>query len=158
MTNPFDTMELDTDAPRRMPIVHPRSLEPMVDKDGKEAFLTLYSDDSERGRAFDRKASLDRIGRRQVKKTDLVDQQESDQIEKLVALTAEPWHIVGFDEQPIDLPCNSANARALYGNPKLVWLRDQAQMFTRDRANFLPSKVQSSSPAPESDSTSISPE
>lgn len=152
--SPFAGMGLTVDQPTRMPIVCPRTMEPMVDADGNEGFIMLMSSDSHAGREYDRKLQIDRIGRRQQTKSKIVEQAEAEQTEKLVALTKGPWHLVGFDGQPIDLPCNTANARALYSDPATVWLRDQVQLWVTDRANFLPGPAPTSSTPPEDDSGS----
>jgi hypothetical protein len=55
---------------------------------------------------------------------------EQDLIEKLVACTA------SIENFPID-----GGARALYANPKLIYIRKQVQAFLADDANFLNSSM-----------------
>ena len=59
---------------------------------------------------------------------------EADRINLLVACTI-AWE--GFDLDGKPLECTPENARKVYSNPGLRWIREQVDRFVGDRANFL---------------------
>jgi hypothetical protein len=137
----FAGLELSIDTPSRMPILHPRTLEALVDEEGKEAFIELYSRDSAKGREQDRKNQIKRLGSRQPKKADIIDRNDEEHTDMLVALTVS-WHLVSLDGKALAVECTPANARELYTARTMAWLRDQVFNHTWDRANFLPASSQ----------------
>lgn len=79
------------------------------------------------------------------KKTGIMDAEQIDLhgTEVLVGCT------VGWDNVTRNgeaLACNAANARAVWSDPGLTWLRAQAQEFIAEAANFLPKDAPASTP------------
>lgn len=79
------------------------------------------------------------------KKTGIMDAEQIDLhgTEVLVACTI-GWENVTIGGET--LVCNAANARAVWSDPGLTWLRAQAQEFISEAANFLPKGAPASSP------------
>lgn len=124
-----------------MPILSPNTEAVLKDADGREAFISLLSSESEPGRKADRaytlaKARKSHSGRNQVSLDD-VDAFLDHQIEKLTVLTT-GWHMVDLDGNFIDVPFSPQNARELWSDPGLEWLRMQAWTFVSAAANFMP--------------------
>lgn len=134
----FGNLALNVNAPKKMPIENPSTGTSIRDKEGKESFLMLMSNDSAVAMARkrqSRKRLFDQV--QKGKKINYsVEQAEEDDIELLVALTKD-WYLVDPETgDAIDFPFNEENARTLYSSPDMVWLRDQAEAFVSERANF----------------------
>ena len=130
----FSGLELEVDAPFRMTLVHPFTRQPMRDQEGNPAYIDHYSSDSEIARKHQRAVQRRRLnmrGRMKITPEEL----EAEAIEILAALTA-GWHLVDLKGNLIDLPFSQDNARELYSNPAVGWLREQIDESTADRANF----------------------
>jgi len=118
-----------------MQVTHPVSGAVLTFGDGKPVSLTLAGADSERFRraqraATNRKLRANQAGRRvQLSAEEL----ENDALEMIVAATI-GWQGISIGADG-DLPFTIDNARAIY--KKLPWLREQADAFISDRANFL---------------------
>lgn len=61
---------------------------------------------------------------------------ENNSVELLAACTLD-WRNVEYNGDALE--CNRKNARWLYKNPRLSFIRDQVDEFIGDRANFLES-------------------
>lgn len=130
----FAALALEVDKPGRMTIVHPVSRQPLRDAEGKEAFVDLYSNDSEPARKHQRAVQRRRLAMRGRGKL-TPEELEAEQVELLAALTAE-WYLVDLAGRPIDVPFSQENARELYGDAAVSWLREQVDEFAGDRGNF----------------------
>ena len=130
----LEDLELEVDKPSRMVILNPRDNMPMKDKDGKEAYVDVYSSDSDIGRKFTREITTARLRTRNPNAL-TGDKLEGEKVDLLAALTA-GWHLVNFVGDPIDMECTRENARKLYSNNKMQWLADQVDSFAGTRANF----------------------
>lgn len=134
MTSKFSGMALEVEKPSRMIVVHPVSRQPLRSADGVEAFIDLYSGDSDPARRHQRAVSRRRLavrGRAKVTPEEI----ETEGVELLAAITA-GWNLVGLDGASIDVPFSIENARELYADPAVAWLRDQVDEFASDRGNF----------------------
>lgn len=146
----FKGMTVPVEKPARMVITHPTTLEPIVDADGKQAYLDLYSADSERARAYNRRTSqkrLDMRGRAVISAASI----ESESFGLLAELTA-GWYLLDLDGNPVDVPFTTQNARDLYAEPGMNWLRDQADAFAGSRVNFLKPSANNSASLPSTSS------
>lgn len=142
----FGKMGVPVAKAERMFITHPITLEPLVDRDGKPAYVDVYSNDSERARAYNRKSAqrrLDMRGRAVVTAVMI----ETEQFGLLAELTA-GWYLVDLAGDPVDLAFSTLAARELYSDPEMTWLKDQVDTFAGSRANFLKPSVTSSSRPP----------
>jgi hypothetical protein len=133
----FDLSTLDTndaaEAGARMEVTHPTTGAPLMN--GSTAIvLILAGQDSDRYRAADRKISNKRIatGRNGQRLVLTAESIESDNLQRLVACTI-GWEGVAWDGAEKD--CTPENARALY--ERFPFMREQAETFIADRANFL---------------------
>lgn len=132
----FSGLALAVEKPQRMPLLHPTTNEPLKDDKGREAYIDLYSSDSDVARKQERAISRRRLnvrGRTKVSPEEI----ESASLDMLVAITA-GWHLVDLAGKAIDVQFNASNARELYEEAELSWVRDQVDQFAGDRANFLP--------------------
>jgi hypothetical protein len=134
----FDLSALDTsatsDTGAKMVVLHPATGVALNADDGEEVFIVLAGEDSERCKAARRAISNKRLKaqssglRVQVTREEI----EADDLDVLVSCTM-GWGGLALDGK--DLEFSPANARVLY--TKLPWLREQANAFITDRANFL---------------------
>lgn len=135
----MDLSTLDTtavsDAGAEMEVQHPVTGAVLTDEAGNAVRVHLAGQDSDRYRKADRRITNKRLATqasgRRVQLTS--ESLEADQLERLVACTIS-WSGVGLGDQP-SLPCTPETARQVY--KALPWLREQAELFTSDRANFL---------------------
>lgn len=134
MSSKFAGMTLEVEKPSRMTIVHPVSRQPLRDASGVEAFIELYSGDSEVARKHHRAVQRRRLamkGRGKISPEEL----EAEQVEFLCALTT-GWHLLALDGSAMEVGFSAENARDLYAEPALSWLREQVDEFIGDRGNF----------------------
>lgn len=99
-----------------------------------DATLTLLGEDSEKSRKA-RFAVADRRNKARVAARNLVvsaEEIDADELDVLVDCTI---GFSGFSKQGAPLEFSSVNVRALY--TRLPWLREQAELFRADRANFM---------------------
>ena len=129
-------LELDFDHGERMPLRHPKTDEVLTDEDGNEGYIQLLSSEADKPSEVFRKLANRRLKRERKGQVSTIEQVEADNVELLVACTVD-WHLVTPDGKAIDLDCTEANARAVYANPKISWIRNQAQEFANDSANFI---------------------
>lgn len=134
MSNPFSGLEIETEAPSRMALKHPHTRQPLVDENKVEGFICVYSTDSEIARRFRRNIKTKRLQTRN-RNSITGEKLEAEDIELLAALT-HSWHLVSLDGRHIDVECNEANARQLYGNPRMAWLTEDVDAFAADRELF----------------------
>lgn len=130
----FSGLELEVESPFRLVLVNPVTRQPMRDAEGNTAYIDHYSADSEIARKHQRAVQRRRLamrGRMKITPEEL----EAEATEILAALTA-GWYLVDLKGNVIDLPFSQDNARELYGNPAVGWLREQIDESTADRANF----------------------
>lgn len=130
----FAALALPVEQPARMIIHHPVTQKPLCDEAGKQAFIDVWSADSETRRKFERASANRRLARRARAKI-TAEEIEAEQVALLVALTA-GWHLVDLNGRAIEEPFTPDNARELYAEPAMAWLREQVDEFASDRANF----------------------
>src|SRR5580765_209271 len=95
-------LSLAVEKPGRMPLLHYQTRQPLRDATGKEAWIELYSSDSEIKRRHDRETQRRRLnvrGRLRLTPEEL----EAEGTDLLVALTAN-WFLLDLDGFPIELP------------------------------------------------------
>lgn len=146
----FGSMALAVDVTARMSVLHPFMQEPLVDKQGKVAFIELRSKDSDRARSYTRNITqrkLDMRGRAVLSAASL----ENEDYGLLAELTV-GWHLVDLDGNEIDLPCTTVSARELYAEPGMTWLKEQVEAFTSARGNFSKPAAKTSSDTPSTNS------
>lgn len=136
----FDALALEVEKPSRMAVLHPVTRQPLRDPKGAEAYIDLYSGDSEQARRQHRAIMRRRVAVRRTKLN--VEEIEAEQIELLAVLTA-GWYLLDLNGNPLEVPFSVENARELYGLAATAWLRDQVDEHIGDRGNF--SKASSAS-------------
>ena len=133
----MDLSTLDTSAVSetgaKMEVMHPVSGAPLLDA-GTPVSIVLAGQDSDRYRASDRKISNRRLSQsRNGQRMQLTAEGiEADNLARLVACTIS-WTGIGWDGGSKE--CTPDTAREAY--TRLPWLREQAESFIADRANFL---------------------
>ena len=131
----FDKLALAVDEPEKMIIVHPHTRQPLRHKEsGEEGYIELYSSDSDIARKHSRNIQRRRLNMRGRGKL-TPEEIEAEATSLLVALTVS-WNLVGLDGDPLDVPFTQENARELYSEHVMAWLREQVDEFTADRSNF----------------------
>lgn len=130
----LDTLKAAEDG-MTLEVRHPTTGAVLSNGDGRAVALILAGADSERSKRAERAATNRRLkmaGRRSA--TITAEELEADALEVLAACTL-GWS--GFAVNGQELECTPANAKQLYG--QYPWLREQADAFRSDRANFLKS-------------------
>ena len=130
---PIDLAALDTarvaDEGRELELVHPQTGEPVGIR------ITIRGTDSDayrRALLAQQRVSMERLTRnRKQRKTP--EELEDESIDVLATLTT-GWAPFNLEGKPY--PYSHANAVALYR--RFRWIREQADAFAGDRANFLP--------------------
>lgn len=115
-----------------MALRHPATDEVITDKDGKEMSITLVGTDSDQYRKEVKRrfAELQRKKGKREQALDL-DEAEAKAVELLVCCTVD-CHLV-FDGKKV----KPTEIGSIYAEPKLRWIREQAEAFVADRANFI---------------------
>lgn len=130
----FAGLELSVEKPFRLVLVHPVTRQPLRDAEGKEAYIEHYSGDSEAARKHQRSVTRRRLAMRGRAKL-TPEEIEAEAIELLAALST-AWNLLDLNGGKIDVPFTQENARELYANPAVGWLREQLDESASDRANF----------------------
>jgi len=123
----FSAFEIEVDQPSRMPLLD-KVRQPYRDGD-KQAYIDLYSGDSEIARKHRRAVQRKRLAMRGRGKL-TPEELEAEDNDLLVALTA------GWDLVITDVPFSQEAARELYLNKKIPHIREQVEEFVFDRTNF----------------------
>ena len=115
-----------------MTLRHPATDEVISDDKGKPMTITLVGTDSDQYRK-EVKRRFSELQRNKGRKAQSVDLGAAEQkaVELLTCCTVD-CHIV-FDGKAVAL----ADIGKIYAEPKLRWLREQAEAFVADRANFI---------------------
>lgn len=129
----FSSLALPVDQPARMTIHHPITRQPLRDAEGV-AYVELYSADSEVARKHGRTVSRRRLAMRAGTKL-TPEELEAEGVELLSVLTA-GWRLLSLDGAALDVPFSQANARELYADNAMSWLREQVNEFAAERGNF----------------------
>jgi hypothetical protein len=131
----LDLADLDTVAAANegaaMVLMHPGSGEPLRDGNGEAVAVTLAGMDSEVYRKAQRAAINRRLAAGKRGKITIEDY-EHEQIELLACCTL-AWHGVVLNGEALE--CTQINVRRLYQT--LPWVREQADAFVAERANFI---------------------
>lgn len=117
-----------------MTIHDPATDEPMVDADGNEFWIELFSMDSKRYKEIQNNQVNRRIQKMQRQRGQAAmtaEQQDANSLE-LLAKCTKAWHVVMNGEA---IECTEKNARDLY--ERVPPVREQADAFMHDRKNFL---------------------
>jgi hypothetical protein len=116
----------------RMLVVHPATKEPLVDGEGRQAYIDLHSADSDAARKWRHALTNKRIEAK-VSRVLTAEEAEREQLAFLAAMTT-GWYLLDPEGQPLDVPFTTADAADLYR--EVPWLRDQVDIYLGDRANF----------------------
>lgn len=143
-------LSLDVDKPQRMPLLHYQTRQPLRGENGEEAWIDLYSSDSDIARRHNRESQRRRLnmrGRGKLSPEEL----EAEATDLLVALTADwslmsPLTTLSPNGKPLDLPFSSENGRKVYD--QVTWIREQVDEFAADRGNFTPASSSNSLSGP----------
>lgn len=130
-----------------MPVINPLTRKPLLTDDGDAITITLLGMDSNVYRKHASATLKRRISPRGLNMN--VDGMEDEAIELLVTCTT-AWENIEIDgEKP---PFSKQAVREAYG--RFRWLREQADEFINDRANFLGKSLTTSSNTPTPNSSS----
>ena len=131
----MDLSSLDTrktaDDGAEMQLRHPGTDAVLTQDDGKAITITLAGSDSDRYQRAQR-AQANRRLNAGVRRKLTIEELESDTVELLVACTIK-WDGIKVGGKVLD--CTTDNARKLYRDYQ--WIREQANAFIGERANFL---------------------
>jgi hypothetical protein len=133
-------LSIAVDKTARMFILHPFTNEPLFVKNadgtaGEQAYIDIYSKDSQRARTYNRNATqkkLDMRGRATISALSLENENYG-----LLAELSTGWLLVDIETgEKIDVPFTTLNAREIYSNPEATWLFEQVDAFAGARGNF----------------------
>lgn len=127
----FGSLALDTDTPRVMKLADPFTGLPLVSKTGKNATISLYSQDSKVAAAFERQIIDARALNPRLRQT--AESMERDMFQRIAHLTA-GWELCDLEGEDLEVPFSLTNAVELYR--QLPWAYEQALDFTRSRVNY----------------------
>ena len=115
-----------------MTLRHPATDEVISDDKGKPMTITLVGTDSDQYRK-EVKRRFSELQRNKGRKAQSVDLDDAEQkaVELLTCCTVDCYIV--FDGKAVAL----ADIGKIYSEPKLRWLREQAEAFVADRANFI---------------------
>lgn len=130
----FSGLELAVEKPFRLVLVHPITRQPLRDAEGNEAYIEHYSGDSEIARKHQRGITRRRLAMRGRAKL-TPEELEAEALE-LLSLLSTGWNLLDLNGSKIDVPFSQQNAKELYENPAVGWLREQIEESASDRANF----------------------
>lgn len=137
----FDLADLDTKALAEEGAVfelrHPDTNEPIL-SDGQPVSLRLAGSDSRRAKQIEREQQ-DRRYKRMSRKGAFEltsEENERERLERLIGCTL-GWSNVYVDGQPLEF--TDENAHRLF--VRFDWIREAAERFVNDRANFLKASV-----------------
>ncbi len=142
----FAGMGLAVDRPTRMTITHPITRQPLefVDENGKGtgkfAWIDVLSGQSSAAKAHDLRVRNRRLQRRAPM---TAEEMAADDTELLVVLTT-GWGLATLDGVPVDTPCTPENARELYTEPVMTWLRNQVDTHAGAEGNLQPTALSTS--------------
>lgn len=134
----FDLASLDlgsqADSGAKMEVVNPVTGQLVRDADGNTVWIQLLGKHSERADAAVRKITnrrmeAARLGRQKIDADDI----ESESVELLVACTV-GWSFTSMGGEPFEY--SETNARRLWSDRKYKPIREQADRFIGDLANF----------------------
>ena len=138
--NKFGSLAVDVSAPFRVELIDPATDDVIRDRDGRAAYISVWSADSEQARQYGRQKRKDlnlRIKQSRNGKVEPDDALESN-IALCAALTAD-WYLVDrLSREQLDVPCTPENAVDLYSPPGMGWLFTQVFVEANNAANFLP--------------------
>lgn len=130
MDNKANWLALEVERPKRM-VVLGKFGAPVINTDGSEAWIEVWSADSERARQFRRAQTKSRL-EAQARGPITQEDRDADGVALLVALT-DGWNFIGPEGR---LDFTPENARALYAAPGTAYISEQVDRFAVDRRNF----------------------
>lgn len=149
----FAALEINTSDAFEMPIVDTLTGAVLTDKDGKQAHLLLLSVDSDAGEKVERQQNVRRVRKARSGRNlmDEADDLTEAQLEYLVDLTV-GWYLVDPDGNPLGVEFSKANAKELYTERGMFWLRRQAWAFVNTAGNFIKRSSNNSANSPSTNS------
>ena len=135
----FDLADYDvhTNAERGMPmpLMHPRSLTPLVNADGTKVTITMLGRASDTYRDLQRVINEENVLRQSQGVRTTLDDVTAENT-RMLLVCCKAWNLDRLDGRPF--PYSEENARRLFTDPRFIWVRDAALMFMRNDGNFLP--------------------
>jgi hypothetical protein len=130
MSDPFDKLNVvAVDKPFRVMLLGADDL-PWKDKNGQQAWIEIYSSDSDVARKFRNELRTQRLRMRNP------NQLTGEDRELLAALTS-AWYLPEPNGDPLDIPCTRDNAFMLYNDNRRTFIYYQVDMAASDRKNFV---------------------
>jgi hypothetical protein len=151
MSSKFGSLLANVSKPFNVELVDPATDQVIRDRNGKAAYIAVWSTDSARSREYDKSKRKDLFLRAKASRTGSVapDDPLDQNIAKCAALT-EGWYLVDpVTLDQIDVPCTPENAVDLYSAPGAGWIFIQPWVEASSTANFLqrPSPNSSNTPS-----------
>jgi hypothetical protein len=154
MSNKFGSLLANVTAPFKVELIYPATDQVIRDKNGKAAYIAVWSTDSARSRDYDKSKRKDLFMRAKASRTGAIlpDDPLDQNIAKCAALT-DSWYLVDpVTLEAIDVPCTPENAVDLYASPGAGWIFIQPWTEASATANFLQSQSKDSSNTPDTTS------
>lgn len=133
----FDLAQLDTTRASEegavLEVRHPVSGAVLTTEDGQAVTVRLAGMDSRRAKRAEQDISDRRVKRTGGRRAVTSEEWDVERLEFLASVTLGWVDGLALDGRPLEF--NLENAKRLY--ERLPWLREQAQAFVDDRANFL---------------------
>lgn len=135
----FGGLAANVTAPSRMTIIYPVTGKPIVDENGKQAYIDLMSQDSAAGRQLAKDRAAEQVKR--LSRSGLggeIDDVVDEQVETLAALTT-GWYLVDpITQEPLDIVfAGPDSAREVFSSPEVQWIRRAAYLHVLNTGNFM---------------------
>lgn len=144
--NKFASLAADVSRPFRVELIDPVTEEVIRDKEGKVAYIDVWSTDGPQAREHG-KSKRKELNLR-IKQSRNGKVEPNDQLEENIALVAtltNSWYLVDrVTGEPIDVTCTPENAADLYSPPGMGWIFQQVFVEASSTANFLPKPLKTS--------------
>lgn len=133
----FGGLAIAASAAFRMELMSPLTGQPLRDKEGKAAYIEVFSTRSPAAEQWRREADeMANRARRRKDKGESYDEKQARGVEMLTALTG-GWYLVDLQGLPIDAPFSKEAARELYSAPETSWIGEQVILAATEDANFI---------------------
>jgi hypothetical protein len=131
----LDALAIDVTQTVKVPLLNPKTRQPIRDTKGNEAYIELVSLDSPDVLAV-QKAAINKRLKVRGRATVTADEIEAERAETLIAAT-KAWNLISLDGQPLNVELTAVTARTVYTDPRFAWIREQVNEALDDRATFL---------------------
>lgn len=137
--NKFDALAAEVDVPFKVILIDALTDTPIIDNEGRKAFIEVLSDNSTEGQLFDKESRRVTNSRLMAGRKEAVANEDAVESNKRkTARLTKSWHLVDpVTKEVIDVPCTQANALELYTTNGTHHIWQQVWMGAIEPGNFI---------------------